>query len=283
MVCDPARLPEWWPGVTRVEDATPDAWTTVLTSAKGRAVRADYTRTEAEAQRRLDLAPGAGGDALRAHPGRVGHRDGAPPRRGRHARGARPAPAPARLGPLQPAPVPGAPRAGRSREPSTAWAACSAPASRGEGRLGVRWWGWGEDGHDAALPDAAAALLREELGVEPGTPRGPVALEEVRLPDAALPAGARGAGAVARRAAACARIARRAWSTRRVAGIRTWCGCARATGSGAPDAVALPGSAEQVPGGAGGVRPRARGRGPVRRRHQRGGRRGAGARGLRRQ
>ncbi len=53
LVCNPARLPEWWPGVTRVEDATPDAWTVVLTSAKGRAVRADYTRTEAEAESRL--------------------------------------------------------------------------------------------------------------------------------------------------------------------------------------------------------------------------------------
>ncbi len=53
LVCDPNRLPEWWPGVTRVEDAGPEAWTSVLTSAKGRAVRADYTRTEAQAHHRL--------------------------------------------------------------------------------------------------------------------------------------------------------------------------------------------------------------------------------------
>ena len=47
VVSDPVRLPDWWPGVTRVEDATATAWTTVLTSAKGKAVRADYTRTAA--------------------------------------------------------------------------------------------------------------------------------------------------------------------------------------------------------------------------------------------
>ena len=48
MVADPWRLPAWWPGVTRVEEATTEAWTTVMTSAKGRAVRADFTRVEAD-------------------------------------------------------------------------------------------------------------------------------------------------------------------------------------------------------------------------------------------
>jgi uncharacterized protein YndB with AHSA1/START domain len=51
IVSDPERLPEWWPGVSRVEEATPEAWTTVLTSAKGKAVRADYTRVEANPPR----------------------------------------------------------------------------------------------------------------------------------------------------------------------------------------------------------------------------------------
>jgi uncharacterized protein YndB with AHSA1/START domain len=46
IVGDPVRLPQWWPGVSRVEEATPEAWTTVLTSAKGKSVRADYTREE---------------------------------------------------------------------------------------------------------------------------------------------------------------------------------------------------------------------------------------------
>jgi uncharacterized protein YndB with AHSA1/START domain len=53
LVSDPARLPQWWPGVTRVEEASADAWTTVLNSPKGKSVRADYTRVEAEHERRL--------------------------------------------------------------------------------------------------------------------------------------------------------------------------------------------------------------------------------------
>jgi uncharacterized protein YndB with AHSA1/START domain len=53
VVSDPARLPQWWPGVSRVEEASPEAWTKVLTSPKGKTVRADYTRLEAEEARRL--------------------------------------------------------------------------------------------------------------------------------------------------------------------------------------------------------------------------------------
>jgi uncharacterized protein YndB with AHSA1/START domain len=53
VVSDPARLPQWWPGVARVEEASPEAWTKVLTSSKGKSVRADYTRLEAQEPRRL--------------------------------------------------------------------------------------------------------------------------------------------------------------------------------------------------------------------------------------
>ena len=53
VVADPHDLPRWWPGVERVEDASPTAWTTVLLSKRGRPVRADYTRLEAERPRRL--------------------------------------------------------------------------------------------------------------------------------------------------------------------------------------------------------------------------------------
>ena len=53
LVSDPAQLPQWWPGVTRVEEATEDAWTTVLASPKGKSVRIDYSRVEAQRQRRL--------------------------------------------------------------------------------------------------------------------------------------------------------------------------------------------------------------------------------------
>jgi uncharacterized protein YndB with AHSA1/START domain len=53
LVSDPARLAQWWPGVARVEEATPEAWTTVMTSPKGKSVRMDYTRVAADAPSRL--------------------------------------------------------------------------------------------------------------------------------------------------------------------------------------------------------------------------------------
>jgi uncharacterized protein YndB with AHSA1/START domain len=53
VVSDPAQLPRWWPGVTRVEEATPQAWTTVLASPKGKSVRMDYSRVLATEPTRL--------------------------------------------------------------------------------------------------------------------------------------------------------------------------------------------------------------------------------------
>jgi uncharacterized protein YndB with AHSA1/START domain len=53
VVSDPAHLPRWWPDVLRVEDATALAWTKVLSTPKGRTVRADFTRIAAEAPRRI--------------------------------------------------------------------------------------------------------------------------------------------------------------------------------------------------------------------------------------
>jgi alkyldihydroxyacetonephosphate synthase len=55
----------------------------------------------------------------------------------------------------------------------------------------MRWWGWGEDGHAVALPAAAEALLRDELGADPEARSGHVSLGEVTLPDSALTAPAR--------------------------------------------------------------------------------------------
>jgi alkyldihydroxyacetonephosphate synthase len=52
----------------------------------------------------------------------------------------------------------------------------------------MRWWGWGEDGHEVALTDALNELLVNELGVDPGERRPPVGLGDVRLPDVRLPA-----------------------------------------------------------------------------------------------
>ena len=53
LVSDPDRLPEWWPGVQRVEDVSPGAWTNVLVSPRGKTVRADYSLVEAEGPQRL--------------------------------------------------------------------------------------------------------------------------------------------------------------------------------------------------------------------------------------
>ena len=53
VVSNPERLPEWWPGVQRVEEATPSAWTTVLATGKGKSIRADYTLLEADQPYRL--------------------------------------------------------------------------------------------------------------------------------------------------------------------------------------------------------------------------------------
>jgi uncharacterized protein YndB with AHSA1/START domain len=51
VVSDPESLPRWWPQVVRVEDATGEAWTNVLSTPRGRVVRADFTRTAIEAPR----------------------------------------------------------------------------------------------------------------------------------------------------------------------------------------------------------------------------------------
>jgi len=53
IVSDPNRLPAWWPGVSRVEEASREAWTTVLVSPKGKSVRADYSLVEAREAERL--------------------------------------------------------------------------------------------------------------------------------------------------------------------------------------------------------------------------------------
>lgn len=53
IVSDPMRLAAWWPGVSRVEEASREAWTTVLVSKTGKSVRADYSLVEAEEPERL--------------------------------------------------------------------------------------------------------------------------------------------------------------------------------------------------------------------------------------
>jgi carbon monoxide dehydrogenase subunit G len=43
VLADPERMSAWWPGVQRVEDVSPGAWTAVFRSPKGKVVRADYS------------------------------------------------------------------------------------------------------------------------------------------------------------------------------------------------------------------------------------------------
>jgi uncharacterized protein YndB with AHSA1/START domain len=42
VIGDPHHLPRWWPRVNRVEDVDGDAFTEVMTTAKGKVVRADF-------------------------------------------------------------------------------------------------------------------------------------------------------------------------------------------------------------------------------------------------
>jgi uncharacterized protein YndB with AHSA1/START domain len=53
LVSDPYHLPRWWPTVQRVEDVSEDAWTTVATSSRGRAVRFDWSRVYIEPPERI--------------------------------------------------------------------------------------------------------------------------------------------------------------------------------------------------------------------------------------
>jgi alkyldihydroxyacetonephosphate synthase len=110
----------------------------------------------------------------------------------------------------------------------------------------MRWWGWGEEGHEVSLPEPALALLRDELGADPSARREPVALEDVRLPEPRLPGGARarleaavGTGHVLDdRVARVAHAAGRSYADL----VRLRAGDA----SSAPDAVVAPGSSDEV-------------------------------------
>ena len=48
VVGEPRALARWWPRVERVKAITPEGWTTVLRSDRGRAVRADWRLAEQE-------------------------------------------------------------------------------------------------------------------------------------------------------------------------------------------------------------------------------------------
>jgi uncharacterized protein YndB with AHSA1/START domain len=48
VIRDPHHLPRWWPRVQRVEDVEADAFTEVMTTAKGKVVRADFHVVEVQ-------------------------------------------------------------------------------------------------------------------------------------------------------------------------------------------------------------------------------------------
>ncbi|MFL5886371.1 MAG: FAD-binding protein, partial [Thermoleophilaceae bacterium] len=106
----------------------------------------------------------------------------------------------------------------------------------------MRWFGWGEPSHPIELPPAAEQMLRSELGVT-GARTPPVALDEVRLPEVvAVPSG------LADVVGAASVVTDREARIRHAAGrsypdlVRLRSGDA----SGAPDAVVLPGSHDEV-------------------------------------
>ena len=53
LVSNPEHFPRWWPGVARVEDVQPGAWTKVFTSPRGRSLRADFSQVESDPEHRL--------------------------------------------------------------------------------------------------------------------------------------------------------------------------------------------------------------------------------------
>jgi alkyldihydroxyacetonephosphate synthase len=116
----------------------------------------------------------------------------------------------------------------------------SAPAPR------MRWWGWGEDGHDAPLPAATLAMLAGALGPLPSGRRDPVALNDVRLPEPALPQAARArlAEAVGAEHVRDDRLARVTHAAGR--GYHDLLRLRTGELACAPDAVVYPGSAEEI-------------------------------------
>ncbi|MEI2701967.1 MAG: SRPBCC family protein [Baekduia sp.] len=53
VIADPRTLPEWWPGIERVEGVTRQRFTQLLRSSRGAVVRADFDRSESNEPRSL--------------------------------------------------------------------------------------------------------------------------------------------------------------------------------------------------------------------------------------
>ncbi len=109
----------------------------------------------------------------------------------------------------------------------------------------MRWWGWGDPDYGSNLGESTLQLLRETVGVA-STPRPPVALSAVRLPSTRLTEGAQAA-----LEAIVGREGVRADHSERVmhAAGKGYVDLVRMRSgapAGAPDAVVLPASHEQV-------------------------------------
>src|SRR6266566_1699063 len=65
-------------------------------------------------------------------------------------------------------------------------ASTTGPRAMTELQPAMKWWGWGDPAQPAELPPHALDFLRGELGIS-GERHPPVALEDVRLVDPALP------------------------------------------------------------------------------------------------
>lgn len=109
----------------------------------------------------------------------------------------------------------------------------------------MRWWGWGDPAHRSGLPEHAVELLRTEVGVADDL-RPPVDLEDVRLPPSRLDANVRAAmvavaGDDGLRDDQAARVLRAAGKSYPDLVLMR-----RGRPDGAPDAVLLPASHEQV-------------------------------------
>ena len=142
----------------------------------------------------------------------------------------------------------------------------------------MRWWGWGEDAHAGAISDAGARLAGGRARHARRAAAGRWRSMRCAWRSRGCPARVR-----ERFGDDPARRPRRARAARRAASpIPTSCASARATRSGAPDAVLTPRDHDEVPRRAGGLRGRGRRRRALRRRHERRRRRRAAARGLRR-
>jgi alkyldihydroxyacetonephosphate synthase len=124
-----------------------------------------------------------------------------------------------------------------------AWSGSLGVESAGPPRM--RWWGWGDPDHGSTLGESTLELLRETVGVA-GTPRPPVALSAVKLPNTQLSESAQAAlEAIVGRDGVRADHAERAMH----AAGKGYVDLVRMrSGSpeGAPDAVVLPASHEQV-------------------------------------